>query len=519
MILSHSVAYINQRIFLFIVLLMLSYQSNAQEFEAITDSIYERGGEMVNSAAYDKALYELLLSCRLSEIKHDHYRLARGFNAIGLVYDTLNELDMSRSYYSKALMQLDQAPDKELFSFVTNNLGMLFEDQNQLDSALFFYQKSLDMKRSLADSSAISTSLNNIAGIHMKESNYPLALDYYLYSVAAKRSADDSIGLFHIYANIANVYGYLGEIDSIKYFLDKGMELKTPNSKLMVISNYYNHYSRYYRVIGDYEKSFFYQDSVIRLQSDMFRDKIASELSKYEMEYEVDIKNEKIKKERIKNDLLVEKQKREQSEKYVLVLLIIGLVIFVSAFYIILRFKLNNAEQRQLLLENEKSLNDLKIIRSEEQKELLKDKIEIKSKELISYSNLSLQKQAIINELKTRLDSLKSTHKNLPDDLILDLKRTLKTGVNMDEEWDRFKVHFEQINDLFFTHLKNNHPILSQIDHRHCAYIKIGLSTKEIATLFNITPASVQKSRVRLKKKMELNSGQDLYEYIQQNFY
>lgn len=55
---------------------------------------------------------------------------------------------------------------------------------------------------------------------------------------------------------------------------------------------------------------------------------------------------------------------------------------------------------------------------------------------------------------------------------------------------------------------------LSQNDLRHCAYIRMGMSTKEIARLFNINPTSVQINRVRLKKKLKLGPAEDLIHYI-----
>jgi DNA-binding CsgD family transcriptional regulator len=75
----------------------------------------------------------------------------------------------------------------------------------------------------------------------------------------------------------------------------------------------------------------------------------------------------------------------------------------------------------------------------------------------------------------------------------------------LDKHWNIFKDNFENLNTGFFGKLSNSHPGLTQQDLKHCALIKMNLETKEIATLFNIKPSSVQMSRVRLKKKLGLS--------------
>lgn len=90
----------------------------------------------------------------------------------------------------------------------------------------------------------------------------------------------------------------------------------------------------------------------------------------------------------------------------------------------------------------------------------------------------------------------------------------LKTLISSNYNWDDFKIQFEKVHPKFFDYLHQQFPNLTTTAHRHIAYIKIGMTTKEIAKLLNITPASVQKSRVRLKKKLNLTKDDDLFDFI-----
>ena len=97
---------------------------------------------------------------------------------------------------------------------------------------------------------------------------------------------------------------------------------------------------------------------------------------------------------------------------------------------------------------------------------------------------------------------------------IIKLKRSINRNLKLDEDWNRFKIHFDQVHHGFFEKLTANFPAISGQDLRHCAYIKMNLSTKEISRLMNIHPTSVQKARVRLKKKLLLNKEDNLFDFI-----
>jgi DNA-binding NarL/FixJ family response regulator len=84
------------------------------------------------------------------------------------------------------------------------------------------------------------------------------------------------------------------------------------------------------------------------------------------------------------------------------------------------------------------------------------------------------------------------------------IQSSLKDGAYLDDEWDKFKLHFEQVHPSFFTDLRSAHPTLTKHELRLYAYFHINMSTKEIAALLNIAPASVRQAKARLNKKMSM---------------
>jgi hypothetical protein len=81
--------------------------------------------------------------------------------------------------------------------------------------------------------------------------------------------------------------------------------------------------------------------------------------------------------------------------------------------------------------------------------------------------------------------------------------------------WEDFKLHFEKVHQGFFTRLIGKYPALTSKDQRLCAYIHLGLSTKDISGLVNITPESAEIGRIRLRKKLGLDRSHNLSAFLQ----
>jgi len=110
---------------------------------------------------------------------------------------------------------------------------------------------------------------------------------------------------------------------------------------------------------------------------------------------------------------------------------------------------------------------------------------------------------------------------NLIDDINIDqcfsrISQLVKENLSLDKDWDQFKLHFEEVNPGFFYNLKENYPELSQNDLKLCAYYRINLNSKEISRILNVSPAAVQKSRYRLRKKMNIPSEMELHGFVSQ---
>ena len=87
-------------------------------------------------------------------------------------------------------------------------------------------------------------------------------------------------------------------------------------------------------------------------------------------------------------------------------------------------------------------------------------------------------------------------------------------NTDLDEQWQQFKLHFDSVHKGFFERLLKNFPKLTPNELKLCAYLRMNLSTKEIAQMLNISTESVTTKRYRLRKKLGLEKDENLVGYI-----
>jgi DNA-binding CsgD family transcriptional regulator len=102
-----------------------------------------------------------------------------------------------------------------------------------------------------------------------------------------------------------------------------------------------------------------------------------------------------------------------------------------------------------------------------------------------------------------------------PAILFKEMQKAIDENLESSHDWEKFKLHFENVHPKFFERLSKQVPNITVNDLKNCAYIKMNLSVKEVAVLMNITPKSAKMNRYRLKKKLSLGEDDSLLRFIQ----
>ncbi len=86
--------------------------------------------------------------------------------------------------------------------------------------------------------------------------------------------------------------------------------------------------------------------------------------------------------------------------------------------------------------------------------------------------------------------------------------------MDLEKDWELFKMYFEEVNKNFYTHLRKISGELTPGDLKLAALVKLNLNIKEAAAVLNISPESLRKARYRLRKKLGLKHGENLSEFL-----
>ena len=138
----------------------------------------------------------------------------------------------------------------------------------------------------------------------------------------------------------------------------------------------------------------------------------------------------------------------------------------------------------------------------------LNQRIENKNRELAISTMSMIKKNTLLGSIKDQLLKINE---------ISDLKKVVRNidqNISNDDDWNFFEEAFNNADQDFLKKIKEIHPKLTPNDLRLCAYLRLNLSSKEIASLLNISSKSVEIKRYRLRKRMNLDHGTNLIGYI-----
>lgn len=150
-----------------------------------------------------------------------------------------------------------------------------------------------------------------------------------------------------------------------------------------------------------------------------------------------------------------------------------------------------------------------------EKKEALSAKLEHKQKELINFALNIVQKNTFLEELKLTVNQTKSISSETETlEKLNQLSLSINQHIAHDKNRKLFQLQLEEANQEFYQCLTERYPLLTEKEKRLSAYIRLNLTSKEIASLLNIAPKSVEINRYRLRKKFGLDAKTNLFDFI-----
>jgi len=175
-------------------------------------------------------------------------------------------------------------------------------------------------------------------------------------------------------------------------------------------------------------------------------------------------------------------------------------------------------EQRNIAylhqLELEKSERELVQLKNEK----LESEIEFKNAELAATAMNLVQKKEFLLKIKDGLNKINQLNKPGKDSIepseLKKIVRSLSEEENLGDEWEQFSIHFNKVHSDFLVIIKEKYPDLKPHELKLCAYLRMNLSSKEIAHLMSISVRGVEISRYRVRKKLQLPTETNMFQFL-----
>lgn len=422
---------------------------------------------------FDMAYTNLTSAIKIYEDQNLPTATAALYNTLAVLYAKQANIEKAKQYIEKGLSLADTI-DKRESILLNGNLAlcMLYEQKSEEGERLLKKLIELIDKYNIPYNTAII--YQNLCRINIELQNYEQALRYGRLSLDFAQEHNNRVSMAQALYYIGNIFLTEGQYDTAIIHFKAVEQISTDLELLEIRLHTAGHLAYLYGQKHDFEQAYRYatiQNELIELFNEKSN---RNDLYRLNLEYQYAQQALQIKEAGKKRNII----------------LIVGGIVFVlliALLWVLLsrqRFKLNNAKLKQqntlLTLEQRNREITSKAIQMQQKDKAISDSI------------------ALLSQSK---NGLNKAEKSVIDNVIKNLSLSIK-----ENSWKEFEVRFEQVHTDFFKKLNERFPNLSPNEKRLCAYLKLSMTSKEIANLTHTTVGSVEQARFRLRKKLGLNT-------------
>jgi len=441
------------------------------------------GIHLITDGEYAEAFEIMLKALELFKKMNNNSFIERTYVNLGIICYCIRLNNLAEYYYLEAIAINNQ----ESVSYIPkSNLFLTIEDRKAAVDSIRTLIDILEKENNVEQLPMIYLNM----GSRLLSDNPEEAMVYFSKLISLdfdntkyKSLLDSNLGIYYL-----NKKDYL---QAINYFR-KACFLMENNKEFKNLVNIYQLMSMAFEGKNQTDSALFYAKKQIELSKVISSNIIAIET--YQKYITTLVESQK-------NELIIAEQENKLKKRQFTITLIVS----ISVILLILMFLIIVYQQKSRKEAENKTL----YIEREAEKKLLN----AKKREITSYSLLVSNKNQVLKQIGDYINKLLDTKENI-NQTLNEIIKLIKINLNIDEEWKNFKRHFESVNPEFFIKLKKKCPELTEENLRICAYIKMGLKSKDISQLLNITPKSVNTNRSRLRKKLDVPDDVELDDFL-----
>ncbi|WP_436516859.1 tetratricopeptide repeat protein [Ekhidna sp. To15] len=447
--------------------------------------------------SYDRGLEYLLDGLSLYRNLSDTLGEANCLMNIGLIYADRSDNDLALEYYFEALKFFESvgAANRSATTYV--KLATIFIRQRDFSAAYDFLRRAEYIHGSDEFLYGISEILNRYGLLKTETQEYDSAILYLNHSMEVSQKIQDIDGIIRNYISLADVALQTNRIDDAETFLDEALVAARKVQSHKWLKEIYSRLQRIARRKGNLEKAIVYLDQYVQQKDSIFNEQTLNNISR--LETELATAEQKRQLDAKENEIVILEQESEIQRSRILVLFVIMATVIISAILFIRNRQLS-AQRKEQIAKKEAD---------EARKEL-----EFKNRELVSYTVNFVQKNQLFEELMNSVSTMKKSTSDDTRKGLIGMERTIKRHLQIDRDWEDFKMRFENLHTGFFDKILEKEASLTGNDLKLCALVKMNFSIKEISEMMGISTESVKTARYRLKKKLNLPGDMALNDFL-----
>lgn len=442
---------------------------------------YKKMGDLLfGKGLYDRSLENYLKGkVLLEETEKNIFSIGLGHN-IGAVYYRMREYDKALEYYKEALAQLNvlwgqsDSTYYSEFHISYNSIGSCYNAKGELEVAKSYFLKALEGAKKVDDKQNLGITYNNLGQLSFEMGQNEEAYQYLNLSLYNREKINDKQGMARSHLYLGGYYSHIEDFAKAIEAFQKAQVLASESRSTLTSVEAYKGLAATYRKLDKYKEALNTYMNYHQYSDSLKNEASMKEISILQMQYEFD----KQEKER-----QVKQKRKEMIYFFVIAILFLGVIISIL-FY---KWQKTKAKQEKV------------------QKENIEIKYDSLNKKMATNIMFLIKKNELIKEIGSKLINMKSklAEKNqLPVQKIIFKLNSLTE----DDVWEEFELRFQEVHSQFYENLNQQFPDLSPNERRLCAFLRLNMTTKEIASITQLSPKSIDVARTRLRKKLNLTN-------------
>lgn len=483
-------------------------------------TVYDELGDIYSfTGNTEKAVDYYFKSLRIFEDRNDIHLIASSYTRLGMVYTHHGHTSEARKFFFKALQLQRTSGNKAGLAETYNNLGDMYRQVNMSDSAEYFYKQSLNLNRTLTNALMEGINLRNLGEVALLRNDLGAARAYLTQSLSILKDSRQEEYVVSLYNSLGTFY------------------TKTGNQALA-----YEQYKLAHQIAGRINDATGLKDASLGLANSLeklgnFRDAIkyyklytaqkdsfeglrrSRQFAEIQSAYELD-------KNRTENTLQNERIKALEKSKRLNLFIRWGLFIVFALLFTIglmtfnrLRSKIKDEKDKQevdmAVHQAQQALMKADLQTKEMETKHLEGELKFKTNNLVNLALQIGQKNDFLADIRKNIKHLRTLNEADKDKAINEVLLKLTQQTRSTKEHERLQLEIEKNNKEFFQKLSDICPGITENEKQLAALLRINLSSKEIASLNNVSIKAVEMSRYRLRKKLQLDNNDFLSDYFQ----